>query len=212
MKTNKLIILFLLFITAGGIKAQTQLMTEEEREYIEQNVIMKINDFLSYLPNIAAKSDKSAEERELAYNYIDQALELFIGKGENYEYQDQAGNWRWHDAVTMQTTSRGRANRPQPMKRYLRRLMVLPYQHVEVDTCSAVRINKRLHHIGNGKYVGSAYFIQAFRATRDGKLVIDDVDAKQVTIYVEKQTINTPDGEKVYWLIQLGDIKIKTDW
>lgn len=208
MKTRFILLSFIMGMFSLGAHAQS--LTEDERETIEQRVIEKINDFLSYLPEIAAKSNKSYEEKQLAQRYIKKTLDLFIGEGNDYEYQDQAGNWRWHEAVKMQTTSRGYANRPQPMKRYLNRLMALPYQKVEVDTCQAVRINRHLHEVGDGRYTGSAYFIQAFRATRDGRIVVNDKDAKQVTIYVERKVIEST-GD-VVWIIKLGDVRITTNW
>ena len=112
----------------------------------------------------------------------------------------------------MQTTSRGIANRPKLMKRYLSGLINLPYQKVEVDKCSAVTINKHLYKISEGRYAATAVYLQAFRAWRDGRLIINDKDAKQVTVYVDKKVIDTPNGSKTYWEIQLGDIRITSDW
>ena len=208
-------ILFLAFFLIGNISVIAQNnfdLSADERETIEQRVIEKINDFLSYLPEIAAKSNKTQAEKQLALKYIDKTLELFIGEGNDYQFQDQSGIWRWHDAVKMQTTVRGRLRAPQPMKKYLNKLMALPYQKVEIDTCKAVRINKKLYRTGDGRYTGSAVFIQAFRATRDGKIVVDDKDAKQVTIYVERKVVETLAGKDIVWIIKLGDIRITTDW
>lgn len=213
MKTKTILLFFLCICNFNGYAQNGYDISEKERISIEQRIIEKINDFLSYLPEIAAKSNKSQDEKQLALKYIDKALELFIGEGNDYQYQDQTGNWRWHDAVKMQTTSRGRANRPQPMKQYLKKMMALPYQKVEIDTCSAVRINKKLYPTGDGRYTGSAVFIQAFRATRDGRLVVNDKDAKQVTIYVERQVIDIIDGRTdIVWVIKLGDVRITTQW
>ncbi len=214
MKIKTFLLAFVCCFSVLGLYAQNGYeLSSDERETIEQRVIEKIDDFLSYLPEIAAKSNKSRAEKQLALKYIDKTLELFIGEGEDYQYRDQNKNWRWHEAVKMQTTSRGISNPPQPMKRYLRRLMALPYHTVEIDTCSAVRINKKLHPTGDGRYIGSAYFIQAFRATRDGRLIVNDKDAKQVTIYVESRVIEGPDGEReIVWIIKLGDVRVITDW
>lgn len=203
------------FLLSGQLNIQAQSseeLSDADRETIEQRVIEKINDFLSYLPEIAAKTNKSSEERTLAKKYIGLTLELFIGEGEKYEYIDNYGNRLWHDPVKMQTTSRGRANKPNLMKNYLNALMALPYQTVEIDTCSAVRINKKLYKQADGQYTGSAVFIQAFRATKDGRLYIDDKDAKQVTIYVKREEIVIDDHKEFVWVIKLGDIRITTKW
>ena len=209
MKTKELI--FILFLSIFGINTQAQtILSEEDRIQIEQRVIEKIDDFISYLPEIAAKKNKSNDEQQLALKYITKALELFIGGGDDYEYMDQAGNLRIHEAVKMQTTSRGRANKPQSMKRYLNRLMALPYEKVEVESCKAIRIDKHLHYIGNNRWSGSAVFMQVFRATQDGNYVVNDTDEKQVTIYVDREEYEYGvNGEKqVVWTIKLGDMRI----
>lgn len=210
MRKKVLFVVLLLCISFSNMYAQK--LSDEDRETIEQRVIEKINDFISYLPEIAGKSDRPREEKLLAQKYINKTLELFIGKGDNYEYFDQAGNRRWHEGVKMQTTSRGIPNRPQPMKRYLPRLMNLSYQKVEIDTCSAVRIDKHIYEAGDGRYTATATFIQSFKGWRDGKLIINDKDAKQVTVYVERTIIDTPEGRDVFWIIRLGDVRITTDW
>lgn len=207
---RKIILAF--FLCSLTYIAQAQEMTESEKATLEQRIREQIDDFISYLPDIAAKSNKPYQEKLLAQKYIKAALELFIGKGDSYPYIDQNGNSRTHEAVKMQTTSRGIANRPKLMKRYLSGLINLPYQKVEVDKCSAVTINKHLYKISEGRYVATAVYLQAFRAWRDGRLIINDKDAKQVTVYVDKKVIDTPNGSKTYWEIQLGDIRITSDW
>lgn len=192
-----------------NVFAQNEL-SDDERVTIEQRVLEKIDDFISYLPEIAAKNNKSEDEKQLAQKYISKAFDLFIGEGKEYEYEDANGNKRTHAPVTMQTTSRGRANAPQPMKRYLNRLMALPYQNVEVESCKAIRMDKHLHPIGNGQYAGTAVFMQVFRASRDGRYVVNDTDEKQVVFYVFKEEFEVgPNGEKVVvWTIRLGDMRI----
>lgn len=196
-----------------NVFAQTEL-SDDERASIEQRVLEKIDDFISYLPEIAAKNNKSEDEKQLALKYISRTLDLFIGEGNEYEYEDANGNKRIHAPVTMQTTSRGRANAPQPMKKYLNRLMALPYQRVEVESCKAIRIDKHLHPIGNNRWAGSAVFMQVFKATRDGRLIVNDTDEKQVTFYVDREEFTIgPNGEKtVVWTIKLGDMRIANQY
>lgn len=209
MKTNYFLLMLALCFSCIKTQAQ-EVLSNEERATIEQRVLEKIDDFISYLPEIAAKKNKSYEEQQLALKYINKTLDLFIGEGNPYEYIDQAGNKRLHEAVKMQTTSRGRRNTPIPMKTYLNRLMALPYQKVEVESCKAIRINKHLHYVGNNRWSGSAVFMQVFRATKDGRLVVHDTDEKQVTFYVDREEYAIgPDGQKqVVWTIRLGDMRI----
>lgn len=208
MKTKGMLIAIMCLFSLNMF-AQEELSADEMKT-IEQRVLEKIEDFITYLPEIAAKKNKSEEERVLASKYISKALKLFIGEGEKYKYVDAEGREREHDPVTMQTTSRGRANSPQPMKRYLNRLMALPYQKVEVESCKAIRIDKHLHKIGENRWAGSAVFMQVFRASRDGNLVVNDTDEKQVTFYVDREEWETgPNGEEtIVWTIRLGDMRI----
>ena len=205
-------LLFALALITIPSYAQTEL-TDEEIEVLENDIRMKVYD--SYLPEIAGKADKSREEKLLAREYIKLALKLFIGEGEDYTYEEEdkygIKRKRIHEAVKMQTTSNGIPNKPQPMKRYLNRLMNLKYQRVEVDTLTAVRIDKEIHPVGDGLYTATATFLQVFRGYRDNMKVIDDRDMKQVTIYIRKEVIDVSTG--IYrFEVKLGDIRITSDW
>lgn len=205
---------FLLFAMTIScmLNMSAQSLSQDEINTIEQRIEEKVNDFISYLPEIAAKSDKSDEEKKTAKEYIKIALKLFIGEGEDYQYVDNSGTTRRHDAVKMQTTSRGVPNKPQPMKRYLNRLMALPYTKVEVDTVHAVRIDRHLFQTGENTFTATASFLQAFRSYRDGRLIINDKDVKQVTVYVTRVIIDVFGKSEVKWEIQLGDIKVTSKW
>ena len=80
MKIKTLLLAFVLCFGMFDVYAQNgYVLSADERKTIEQRVIEKIDDFLSYLPEIAAKSNKSKEEKQLALKYINKTLELFIG-------------------------------------------------------------------------------------------------------------------------------------
>lgn len=190
-------------------------LSEAEKEEIAQDVKNSVDDFISYLPEIAAKSGKGAEAKRKAILYKKRALKLFIGEGEKYWMKDNNGNFREYDPVTMQTTSKGVKNRPKKLTLYLDRLMALPYHTVQVDTCSAVKLTKDFHKIGENRWTCTAYFIQAFRASNaEGKLIINDKDPKKVTVYIDREEIFNPEtGEvKAYFNVQLGDICIYSDY
>ena len=89
MKTKGIFTIILMCLFSISIQAQiyrnSEDLSDEERATLEQRVIEKINDFLSYLPEIAAKSNKSEEEKKLARKYIGLTLDLFIGEGKKYQ-------------------------------------------------------------------------------------------------------------------------------
>ena len=84
---KRIILAFILCSLTFMVQAQE--ITESEKATLEQRVKEQIDDFISYLPEIAGKSGKPYQERVLAQKYIKSALELFIGKGEQYSYIDQ---------------------------------------------------------------------------------------------------------------------------
>ncbi|MDE5561287.1 MAG: hypothetical protein K2J00_05725 [Bacteroidaceae bacterium] len=205
----KIVLMVFIGMFSVNVPAQT-VLSDEQLATIEQRVLERVRDFMDCLPEIAAKGNKTAAERENATRYIQKALKLCIGNGNEYKYQDAYGNTRIHAPVTMQTTSRGRANPPKPMKRYLNSLMALPYQHVEIDVCEAIRLDKKLHQVAPDSWEGSATILQVFRAeTGDGLKVIDDVDKKQITVYVNREVIDLPGGDKEeFWIVMLGDMRV----
>ena len=63
-------IILAFFLCSFVYMAQAQEMTESEKATLEQRIREQIDDFISYLPEIAAKSDKSYKEKLLALKYI----------------------------------------------------------------------------------------------------------------------------------------------
>lgn len=190
-------------------------LTEDQKGAIEQAVKYKVDDFISYLPDIAATSNKGVETRRLAKRYMAQALKLFIGEGQEYPYADAHGNERMHAPVTMQTTSRGIKNKPKRLTTYLNRLMALPYHRVEVEKCEAVKLCNDIHKIGENKWTCTAYFIQTFRAyNKENGCIIYDKDPKKVTVYITCDSVfNAKTGElNEFYAVQLGDISIYSDY
>ncbi len=218
MKRLKLYVLFAVmasFVFNMFAGNNNIVLTDDQKGEIEQEVKNKVNNFISYLPDIAATSNKSAEKRRLAKRYKERALKLFIGQGEDYPYIDVQGNKRMHSAVTMQTTSRRRKNKPKRLTTYLDRLMALPYHKVEVDTCQAVRLNNDIHKVGDNKWACTVYFIQTFKAyNREGGCVVNDKDAKKVTVYIDREEVFDPKTGKIneFYVVQLGDISIYSDY
>lgn len=190
-------------------------LSEDQKGEIEQAVRNKVNDFISYLPEIAATSKKSMEIRKEAKRYKALTLKLFIGEGEEYPYADARGNERMHAPVTMQTTSRGIINKPKRLTTYLDRLMALPYYRVEVDTCQAVKLTNNIHKIGENKWACTVYYIQAFKAyNRENGIIINDKDPKKVTVYITREEVFNPKTGIVneFYVVQLGDICIYSDY
>ena len=207
-------VFFLLCLLTFEVQAQnlntSVELSEDDHEVLEHKAVERINDFLSYLPEIAAKSNKSEDEKKLARKYIEHTLRLFIGGGERYQYQDNAGIWRWHDGVKVQTIARGRANTPKPIIQYLQQLMTLPYHKVVIDTCNTIVINK-IYKLDDGQYVANANVMVVSQNLQDGRLEIKRSNL-QMNIYIKPQIIDVCGQTETYWPTYLGDIRIKSEW
>ncbi len=197
MFLHKFVVICLLQLLAGSMSAQ--LSSDEFKNIVKQ----KIEDFHFHSKTIGNRG-VSAFRKETA---IISALELFIGKGEPFEYTDDFGNRRCHEPVKMHISDKGRKFPPRLMATYLKNLKKLPYADVIIEAADVVRIDN-IFETGVGKYKAVAYFIQRFcRYNREGKLIFSDVTENKVKICVEKEMIPLPDGtEKVFWPVYLGDI------
>lgn len=199
---SKLTFIFAMLVLGMSI-GHAQELTAEERETCEQRAIEKICDFISYLPEIAKKKNKSVDEHQLAQKYISKALELFVGEGEEYEYEDQAGNKRMHESVKIQTTCRGRTKSPLPVKGYLNSLMHLPYQKVIVDSAE-LYIPEKTIHFENGLHIGLFNIIMVKNI--HGKAIIDDEHMKKIKLYFKPEPYIG--DEQIVWPVKIGNVYV----
>lgn len=104
----------------------SQELSHEEKETMKQRVVECYNDFLSYLPEIAAKTGQ--EERRIAAMYIEKALSLFVGNGYEYQCYDMLGDSINASAVRVSFISKdGVPSPPRSLRVYLNRLTALKY-------------------------------------------------------------------------------------
>lgn len=203
MKKILLSFIFVLCI-ANASEAQTNGigLTADEKEAIETRAKQKIDDFLDYLGTIGSK--QVSQTRKAAA--IESALDLFIGEGLPYSYEDDYGNTLTHEAVTMQTTNKyGRTYPPKPMTTYLDALKSLPYKKVVIESADKVMVDN-LTPTSEGKYKGVAHYYQKFTGVYGDGRVYSDRTEKRLIIYVEKKMIPTITGGETVWVILLGDV------
>lgn len=206
MKRIKVILgIISLLLFQQGAFAQQVTLSDEDKGELQIRVKQKIEDFQMHLGIIASKAGVSENSKNAA---TASALELFIGKGQSYEYTDDYGNRKTHEPVKMQTSNRYKTYPPKLMTQYLRSLRNLTYTKVVIEAADAVRVDN-IFETNDGKYEAIAYFSQKFCGYRDGRLVYNDVTEKKVKIYVEKEVIPTPTGEdQIIWQVLLGDIYV----
>jgi len=202
---KKILLSFILILCIANIsQAQTisPSMTADENSAIEIRAKEKIDDFLGYLGKIGSK--QVSMERKTAA--IESALELFIGKGRSFDYEDDYGNMLKHKAVTMQTTNKyGRKYAPKPMSSYLDALKKLPYKKVVIESADKVKVDN-MTQTSEGKYKAVAHYYQKFTGVYGDGRIYSDYTEKKLIIYIEKKQLPGILGGEIVWVILLGDV------
>lgn len=76
---KRIILAFILCSLTFMVQAQE--ITESEKATLEQRVKEQIDDFISYLPEIAGKSGKPYQEKVLAQKYIKSGIRVIHWQG-----------------------------------------------------------------------------------------------------------------------------------
>lgn len=174
--------------------AQTNDLSPEELEMFREEVRNRTNRFQMFLTFIGSK--KNSQETKQAY--IKQALQLFIGKGN--DYKDTYGNLQ--PAVGMETTSKYRNKKSwQTTKRYLNRLANMTYKEIEITWVDTCRVSN-FYKVKDGLYTATVTISQRFAGYRDNGSYTDTT-VKTIEIFLEEYV--TAVGKR--WRILFGDIE-----
>lgn len=194
---KKLIITFMMILAWGWtmpLHAQTNDLSPEELEMFRTEVRNRTNRFQMYLTFIGSKKNDMKTKQA----YIKQALQLFIGKGEDYE--DAYGNLQ--PAVGMETTSKYKKEKSwQTTKQYLTRLADLTYREIEITWVDTCRVSN-FYKVKDGLYSATVTVSQRFAGYRDNGSYIDTT-VKSIEIFLEEYL--TPVGRR--YRILFGDIE-----
>lgn len=206
-RISKLIVTFLLSLNV--INIQGQMISAFDRGIIEQRILEKVNDFFSYLPEIAGKGNGSKEERALGNRYLDRTLNLFLGEGSTFGYLDENGHKR--KGVVKISISSGGQIKTLSLKKYLTKLLKSPYDRISFNKCTAIRIDEEPVVVDSIQYLAIASVVLIQSDSINNSLYINDDGAKKIKVYVQRKVVLTPDGEDVFWIAKLGDINIKDE-
>lgn len=194
---KKLIITFIVVLAWGWtmpLRAQTNDLSPEELEMFRTEVKNRTNRFQMYLTFIGSKKNDMNTKR----SYINQALRLFIGKGE--DYKDAYDNIQ--PAVGMETTSKYSGTKSwQKTKRYLNRLANMAYKEIEITWVDTCRVSN-FYKVKDGLYSATVTVSQRFAGYRDNGSYTDTT-VKTIEIFLEEYL--TPVGRR--YRILFGDIE-----
>jgi hypothetical protein len=102
--------------TTSNLYAQSERLSDEDKNEMKERIVQKLTDFQDYLGMIV-KEDNREETKDKA---ISAALELFIGKGKPYDSWDENGKYIYNSGVKMQTSSTS-GKKPKSAKPFSRR-------------------------------------------------------------------------------------------
>lgn len=180
---------FLFFLPIMGQNA-----VDEQIKRTAAQRVAQMNDYISFM------ADKSNDMETRQY-YKKQALNLFAGRG--YNYEENGVN---KEGVRMEITSVNNTRpRSKLMRVYFNGLMNLTYQKVSIQSTELASIKvSNLQKVDNNMYVCTCYFDQVFVGYRDGRPVYKDITRKKVKCYIEVQDV---EGGPQEYVVLLGDVQ-----
>lgn len=180
---------FLFFLPIMGQNA-----VDEQIKRTAAQRVAQMNDYISFM------ADKSNDMETRQY-YKKQALNLFAGRG--YNYEENGVN---KEGVRMEITSVNNTRpRSKLMRGYFNGLMNLTYQKVSIQSTELASIKvSNLQKVDNNMYVCTCYFDQVFVGYRDGRPVYKDITRKKVKCYIEVQDV---EGGPQEYVVLLGDVQ-----
>ena len=180
---------FLFFLPIMGQNA-----VDEQIKRTAAQRVAQMNDYISFM------ADKSNDMETRQY-YKKQALNLFAGRG--YNYEENGVN---KEGVRMEITSVNTTRpRSKLMRVYFNGLMNLTYQMVSIQSTELASIKvSNLQKVDNNMYVCTCYFDQVFVGYRDGRPVYKDITRKKVKCYIEVQDV---EGGPQEYVVLLGDVQ-----
>lgn len=180
---------FLFFLPIMGQNA-----VDEQIKRTAAQRVAQMNDYISFM------ADKSNDMETRQY-YKKQALNLFAGRG--YNYEENGVN---KEGVRMEITSVNNTRpRSKLMRVYFNGLMNLTYQKVSIQSTELASIKvSNLQKVDNNMYVCTCCFDQVFVGYRDGRPVYKDITRKKVKCYIEVQDV---EGGPQEYVVLLGDVQ-----
>ncbi len=211
MKQTVFAIIALLLLASWNGTTQAQTLTEEQKKIFQDRVKQKVEDFEFEMTQIVNTKLSNKNRAEGVRNL----LNLFIGQGEPYQYNDYdyRGNVikRRSTGVTMEVSSVNRSRTTtQKLKKYIYGFFNpetcrsgKSYSYMKVEYSDALRVDN-IERVGD-HYECVAYFVQRFYGYRDGHVVYSDQTGKKIRCYINH--IELPTGGEI-WDAKLGDIYV----
>ncbi|MEO0897370.1 MAG: hypothetical protein AAFY71_13270 [Bacteroidota bacterium] len=162
-------------------------ISPERKEAIDSLALEKVRDLSRYISIIGNKSTPFSEGNRV----IERAVELFADGSEIGVSSLYKKNIQYFE-----------------VRRYFERLMALNYDRVEIKWYNIQYISDLVQQ-PDGRFVGVVTIFQRFEGITGEGLKYMDTTKKDITIYVQKKTIQIGGKDIAYWDVLLGDIRVK---
>lgn len=96
----------------------------------------------------------------------------------------------------------------EPVRKYLSRLMILPYRRVEIKWVKTQWVSK-FRQAPDGKYYGTVRIIQAFKGYGgDNRLQYEDLTTKDIEVVIEVVKMDLGGSSREVVMVYLGDVRV----
>lgn len=186
--TTSLILLFCIHITYAQTSARAQSLSkdpatnrielnEEQKRELEEKAKGLVMDLWDYMAIIVDKE----QYRDNKVKAVDLAVGLF----------DSENN-------IVQVTGKTGLASPK-IRTYLDRLRLLPYEQVQITAVNFAIISNIRQDL-DGKFYTTVVTQQNFKAYKDGRMIIDDIDFKRTQIIIE--SVPRADGRGIEFIVK----------
>lgn len=164
------------------------ILTEAEMADFTDKAIRKTKALSNYISTIASKS-KDDSDRD---NAMDQAVNLFLNE----------------DCIVEVSSLNNEDINRYKIRSYLRKLKHLHYDKVAI-TWYKIYYASNFKLRPDGKYEAVASIFQKFSGETKEGVIYEDKTKKSILIIIDRVQIPNGPGNKTYWEVFLGDIKVE---
>lgn len=189
MKTRPIFYCLVLLLLSGTAKAQISALSETERKKLfTEKTEERIRDLEI---NIQTISDKKIN-RDLRSEAVNTTVKYFVDE----------------DRV-FQVSSLNRSGvKNFTVRKYLNRLLVLPYSRVEIEWFETRWVSK-FRQAPDGQYFGTVRVFQVFKGYgSEGKLKYQDITSKDIEVAIKVTEMDQGRTSKEVLHVRLGDVKV----
>ena len=184
-----------------------------------KNILLTILASSIFVSLSFAQTDKEAmkakfeELTERRINDLEEKLKIIGDKTANKDRinlaVDSAVKLFYSEDNVFQVSSKNRTDvREFKVRRYFKKLQVLPYTKVEIEWFKTEWISN-FRKAPDGKYYGVARIYQVFKGYDDSmQLKYSDITSKNIEVEVEVVHMDKGNTTKEYLYVRLGDIKV----